>query len=147
MDEVAQSSQQESGSRVRSIPISGKLDDRNNVRENPRPFEELPPEIQLLLLDKRRKDSKERSTVRMMEGKYVLSLLLYLEKMSPVLKSDIYNDISRSASMADKLNDLHTLGLIQIYYTVRSNSNVVVITDKGRLAAATLRQLIGIVES
>jgi len=31
---------------------------------------------------------------------------MYLDEMSPVLKSDIYNNISRSATMAEKIDDL-----------------------------------------
>ena len=82
----------------------------------------------------------------MLEGKHVLSLIMYLDKMSPVLKSDVYSDISRTAGMAEKLDDLREMGLIEIYNTVRSNSNVIVITDKGRAVANMIKDIVGMVE-
>ncbi len=130
-----------------TIPISGKLDDRKNVRSSPRPFEELPEEIQKILNDRKGPArNSHRNTIQMLEGKHVLSLIMYLDKMSPVLKSDVYSDISRTAGMAEKLDDLREMGLIEIYNTVRSNSNVIVITDKGRAVASMIKDIVGLVE-
>ena len=66
--------------------------------------------------------------------------------MSPVLKSDIYADISRSAGMIRKIDDLQNLWIIQIYHTARTNTNVIVITDKGRTVAERIRDLIKSIE-
>ena len=82
----------------------------------------------------------------MLEGKHVMSIILYLDRMSPVLKSDLYNDISRAATMADKLDDLRSLGIIEIYWTVKANSNVIVITDKGRRVASVIREMTDVVD-
>ena len=83
----------------------------------------------------------------MMEGKYMLSMILYLDKMSPVLKSDLYNDISRGAGMPGKIDDLRKLGLLEVYYTARTTANVIVITEKGKKVAAKIRELMDTIEN
>ena len=103
--------------------------------------------MQKILADRRKLKSENRTLMDALEGKYVLSLILYLDKMSPVLKSDVYNDISRSSGMATKLEDLENLGIIKIFHTARTISNVIVMTDKGREAAEKIKELIDIVES
>ena len=128
-----------------SKPIDGKLDQRSNVKNEPKPFEELPPEVQKLLAS-RKKVRDERNLMDAIEGKYVLSLILYLDKMSPVLKSDIYNDISRSGGMVDKIENLRKLGILEIYHTARTVSNVIVITDKGRKVAERIREMLRAIE-
>ncbi len=130
---------------IRSIPLDGRLDNRKNLKKEPRPFEELPPELQAVLNDKGRR-TVAKSSLEMLEGKYVLRILLYLDKMSPVLKTDIYNDLSRSAGMSDKIEDLHHLGLLEMYSTSRANACVVVITDKGRKVVEIIRQMIDMVD-
>ena len=130
-----------------SIPIDGRLDDRSNVKLAPKQFEELPLEIQKVLQDRKKLRSDNRPIMDAIEGKYVMSLILYLDKMSPVLKSDIYNDISRSGGMINKIEDLQRLGIIQIYHTARTVSNVIVITDKGRKIAEVIREMIEVIEN
>ena len=127
-----------------SIPIDGKLDGRKNVKNNPRPFEELPPEVQQALIERRTKQSK-RGTLQILEEKHVLTILLYLDKMSPVLKSDIYNDISRASTMSVKLDNLREIGLIEFYSTVQGG-NVVVITDKGREVVSLIKDMVEIID-
>ena len=129
-----------------SISIGGSLDHRSNVKMSPKPFEELPPEVQKVLVDRRKLRNDSRTLMDAIEGKYVLSLILYLDRMSPVLKSDIYADISRSAGMIRKIDDLQNLWIIQIYHTARTNTNVIVITDKGRTVAERIRDLIKSIE-
>jgi hypothetical protein len=131
-----------------SIPITGKLDDRKNVKKEPLPPEDLPENILEVLEGKRNTQGNEgRSTIQKLEGKHVLSMLLYINEMSPVLKSDIYNNVSRSAGMVDKLNDLYEMGLVKIYLTVRSGSNVVVITDLGRKIAQLVWDTIDLIDN
>ena len=129
-----------------TIPIGGKLDDRKNVRLEPRPFEDLPPEVQELLKGKKSKSARARDPLSKLEGKHMLTLILYLDKMSPVLKSDVYNEISRCSNMLDKLNDLRELGIIEIYSTGRTNTNVVVITPKGRQVARAIKGILELVD-
>lgn len=130
-----------------SIPLSGSLDNRKNVKKEPKSFDELPPDIQKILENRRSNKTTDKSTVESIESKYILSLILYLDRMSPTVKSDIYSDISRSATMPDKIETLHKLGLIQIYKTAHTNTNVVVITDKGRRVADKIRELVDVIEA
>jgi len=116
------------------------------VKEEPHDFDDLPPEVREALLKRSATRNPERSTLSKLEGKYMMALLIYLDRMSPVLKSDIYNDISRSGRMTDKLNDLLSMGLIEMYRTGRTDSKVIVITDKGRKVAGIISEMIGIIE-
>ena len=81
-----------------------------------------------------------------LESKYVLSMILYLDRMSPVLKSDLYHDIARGSGMASKIEDLRALGLIEVYCTARTTANVIVITDKGRKVADQIRALVDLID-
>lgn len=129
-----------------SIPISGKLDDRENIRKTPYKLEELPESLRSLLLQKKEPSGGGgRSTLEILESKHVISILMYLDEMSPVLKSDIYNNISRSATMAEKIDDLKKIGLVDVYWTAKANTNVVVITDKGRKIAGMFREILDLV--
>ncbi len=129
-----------------TLPISGRIEKRKTVWDNPIPYDELPDEVKKYILDKRSgPERKQRSILEILEGKHMLSLIVYIDSMSPVLKSDIYNNISRSANIIKKIEDLEEMGLISIYRTARTNMNVVVITDKGRVVADFVRQMVGIV--
>ena len=130
-----------------TIPISDPIDGRKNVNLQPRSFEDLPPEVQKVLLNRKQANKKNRPTIDSMEGKYMLSIILYLDKMSPVLKSDLYNDVSRGSSMPDKIETLRKLGILEIYYTARTTANVLVITDKGRRVASIIRSMMDIIEN
>ena len=133
--------------RRETIPISDPIDGRKNVKLEPKSFEELPSDVQKVLLNRKKSKDNERSVIGMMEGKYMLSMILYLDKMSPVLKSDLYNDISRGAGMPGKIDDLRKLGLLEVYYTARTTANVIVITEKGRKVAAKIRELMDTIEN
>ena len=128
-----------------SIPLSDPIDGRNNVALEPRPFDQLPEEVRNAL-SKRKKKENERPLMDLIESKYVLSMILYLDRMSPVLKSDLYHDIARGSGMLNKIDELRELGILEIYCTARTNTNVIVITDKGRTVAERIRDLIKSIE-
>ena len=67
--------------------------------------------------------------------------------MSPVLKSDLYNDISRGSGMPGKIEALQKMGLLEIYYTARTTANVIVITDKGKKVASVIRDMLNIIDN
>ena len=125
-----------------TLKIGVGLDERRNVRKEPRPFEELPPDVQRLLLGNGHSEGGRKSTLEILGSKHVLATLLYVAKTSPVLKSDIYNNISRCSNMAEKIDDLYSLGLIDIYHAARTNSNVIIITDKGRTVAGLVEEMV-----
>ena len=129
-----------------SIPLNGTVHDRGNALKNPIPLEDLPPEIQKFLNNKKAKDKQNRKTIEMLEGMHVLSLIVFINSMSPVIKTDIHTHISRCAGMNDKLDDLIGMGLIKVYQTAHTNTNVVVITDKGREVANMLQEMIDFID-
>ena len=134
------------GTAIRSIPLDGKLDDRKNVSKEPKPFDELPPDIQRILEDRKEDSKVKKTTLRMMEGKYIMSILCYINQMSPVVKSDVYNNISRANNMAKKIDDLETMGLIRIYKTTKTNTNVIVITPKGKKVADQIMLMVNTID-
>ena len=147
-DEPAQPQQKTvAGGGGMRIPLNGKLDARKNVKMEPRPFEELPAEVQKILSDRQvlKKESKN-SPIELIEGKHVIRLILYLDKMSPVVKSDIYNDVARNEGMPRKIDALRRAGIVEIYYTARANMSIVMITPKGREIARLLRDIFDILD-
>ena len=130
-----------------SIPLSGKLDGRTNVKLNPLPFEELPEEVRRVLTDRRLPENRKApTTLEILQGKHVLTTLIYISKMSPVMKSDVYSNISRSQGMSDKIESLYKLGLIEIYSTV-SKAEILVITEKGKRVVEIIDQMLHLIES
>ncbi len=128
-----------------SIPIGGSIENRSSKHIAELPPEELPEEIRKML-SARTNAPKERSVLDMLEGKHVLSTILYLDEVAPVMKCDIYKEISRSAGMKDKVQDLYDMGLVQIYATGRTNAGVVVMTPKGKEVAKTIRDILDLIE-
>jgi uncharacterized membrane protein len=139
--------QQDSEER-RTIPIGKGVDSRDRVWDNPVPYEDLPDEVKKYILTREsERDRDSKDTLSKLEGKHVLSMILYIDSMSPVVKSDIYSDISRSANVVSKLGDLEDMGLIEVYKTGRTNMNVIIITEKGRAVAAKIRGIVEAIES
>ncbi|MBR6910401.1 MAG: hypothetical protein IKN41_00915 [Candidatus Methanomethylophilaceae archaeon] len=129
------------------IPIDGRLDDRTNIRKEPKTFEEMPEEIQRILIGREKKNSGRSETVLdKLQQKHVMAILLYVSKMSPVMKTDIYSNVSRCSSMADKIDTLYSMGLVDIYHAARTNSEIVVATEKGKRVAEHIETIIDIIE-
>lgn len=136
----------EQGPTVTSLPIGKKLDSRENVASEPHDPEDIPEEIRKYVSDRYRKNTSLRTVIQRLEGKHMLSLILYLDKMAPVIKTDVYNDVSRSSSMLTRISDLEAMGIIKIYTTGRTNNKVVTMTDKGKEVAMMIRKMIEIAE-
>jgi len=49
--------------------------------------------------------------------------------------------------MGEKVKMLEEWGLVEIFYTAYTNSNVVVITEKGRKVASIVRSMLEIIDS
>ena len=71
-------------------------------------------------------------------------MITYIDSHSPLTKTDIYNDISRSTGVMRKIDELQEMGLIDIYTTGRTNLNVIVITKKGKQIAEIIRSMVDI---
>ncbi|WII07178.1 hypothetical protein PED39_06195 [Methanomassiliicoccales archaeon LGM-RCC1] len=129
-----------------TIQLGKAVDGRTNVWNQPIPYEDLPDEVKRYLLDKKSRP-EPKNTLEKLEGKHVMSMILFIDSMSPVVKSDIYNSISRSANVVSKLDGLRDMGLIEMYHTGRTNMSVIVITEKGRKIASVIRQMIDTIDS
>ncbi len=129
----------------RTIPLSGKLDNRRP--DGSGELEDLPEDLQRILSGRaNRIGSAGRTTLQKLEGKHVMSMILFISDMSPVLKTDIYTNVARSSGMSDKLDDLYAMGLIKIYRTAQTNSQVVVITEKGKKIAELIKDMVGLAD-
>ena len=131
-----------------TLPIGRQLDHRTNVKKEPLKFDDLPPEVRSILVHRKGKDAPDsRTTIQKLEGKHVLSLIVYLNSVSPVTKTDIYNNVARHGNMISKIQDLYEMGLIGIYETGRTDSNIIMISKKGRMVAEKIMRIIDIIES
>lgn len=136
----------EAGTSTTTLPIGKKLDSRENVANEPHDPDDLPEDVRKYLSGRYKKEPRERTVVQKLEGKHMLSLILYLDSMAPVIKTDVYNDVARSSSMLTRIDDLEEMGIVKIYATGRTNNKVVTMTDKGREVAQMIRKMIEITE-
>jgi len=107
-------------------------------------LQDIPPEVLEELLDKRR--PKGIAHISDLEGPNGLSLLLYLDENSPVMKSDIYRDVSKSETMTRRMDRMRELGLIDIRYTGYLNAYAVSLTVKGKAVVRRIRGLLEVSE-
>ena len=126
-----------------AIKIGYGRDDIKRLWEETRDGE-LPPEVKEYLASKDTKVRGSRTALERLEGKHVLTMITYIDSHSPLTKTDIYNDISRSTGVMRKIDELQEMGLIDIYTTGRTNLNVIVITKKGKQIAEIIRSMIDI---
>lgn len=82
--------------------------------------------------------------LRSFEGKHALSCLLYIGDFGPVLRTEIYRDVSGGAGMAERIDVLKRLGLAEEYR--RGRSCYIGLTPKGRCVVSTLRLMLDIAE-
>ncbi|MBR4202919.1 MAG: hypothetical protein IKQ93_05015 [Candidatus Methanomethylophilaceae archaeon] len=126
-----------------AIKIGYGRDDIKRLWEETRDGE-LPPEVKEYLASKDTKVRGSRTALERLEGKHVLTMITYIDSHSPLTKTDIYNDISRSTGVMRKIDELRDMGLIDIYTTGRTNLNVIVITEKGKQVAEIIRSMVDI---
>ena len=126
-----------------AIKIGYGRDDIKRLWEETRDGE-LPPEVKEYLASKDNKIKGSRTALERLEGKHVLTMITYIDSHSPLTKTDIYNDISRSTGVMRKIDELRDMGLIDIYTTGRTNLNVIVITKKGKQIAEIIRSMVDV---
>ena len=130
----------------KTIPINGTVHERGNARDNPIQDDDLPPEIRKYLYSKRENYHREPDLIDKLEGRHIIRLILFINSMSPVIKTDIHMHVSRCNKINSKLDDLMSLGLIKMFQTAHTNTHVVVITEKGRRLATVIQDAISICE-
>jgi len=87
-----------------------------------------------------------QSPIAELEGPNGLSLLLYLDCHPVVIKTDIYRNISKSASMKGRLDKLSEAGVISIRYAGYVNAYGVMLTPKGKAIVRRIRDMMSCLE-
>ncbi len=67
-----------------------------------------------------------------LEGKHMISILIFLTSNGPSRKKDIYEAVSCNPRMPDKLNLLEEMGLLTQDIDPVTRSTIVALTDSGQ---------------
>ncbi len=120
---------------------------KTDQKVKPKPMDEMPDYIKKIIEERKKVKKVNDSTLRILEGKHVLSMILYIDENSPVMKTDIYSEISRSAGMSDKLDSLREAGLIEIYGSEDARTDYIILTEKGKNVASKIRLMLELIDS
>ncbi len=78
-------------------------------------------------------------SVKILENRHNISIMMYVLYNEGCMKSDIYRDVSTNPRIPDKLNSLINAGLLSMTVDkFRSNATTITLTDKGREVAEHL---------
>ena len=127
---------------IMKIPINGTVHSRGNLLDNPLTEDDYPEQLRELL-GKTFKGGK--TELQMLEGKHVLTMIVYIYYMSPVIKTHIYTNVAKCSTINDKLDALKSLGIIRIHSTTRTNTSIIARTNKGKLVAFGLITIVRII--
>ena len=78
--------------------------------------------------------------MRALEGKHVLSIILYIKDRGSCMKTDIYNDVSQNPRSLEKVEVLESLGLVTIEPVDRKRTRIS-LTEKGVLVTDKLDEI------
>ncbi len=82
--------------------------------------------------------SKELFSVKNLEEKHMISILIFLLENGAKRKIDIYEGVSSNPRMPDKLNLLEDMGLLTQRMDMITRSTIVELTDQGEQVANLL---------
>lgn len=131
--------------KVERVPLDGTM--KKSSLKQIHNYEELPEEVRAALMGRLSRRTDKETTLSKMDQRFMMTTLVYLYHNRPALKSDIHADISRNASMNDRLQALVDLELVKVYNTVRYNSNYIVLTPKGQRIARMIEEMMNIIEN
>ena len=106
--------------------------------------EQMPEEVRRFI-ESRAPAPKEKSVLNILEEKHMLTMIEYIDRRSPLLKSDIYEAISHSSGMNRKLKELEDLGIITTYQA--QGLSTMAITEKGSRIAGIIRSISDTIEN
>ena len=78
--------------------------------------------------------------MRLLEGKHVLSILMYIRDKGSCMKTDIYNDVSQNPRSLEKVEVLESLGFVTIEPVDRKRTRIT-LTEKGVLVTDKLDEI------
>ena len=131
--------------KVDKVPLNGTL--KKSTLKQVHTYDELPEEVRAALMGRLSRRTNKETTLAKMDQRFMMTVLVYLYHNRPALKSDIHADVSRNASMNDRLMTLVSLGLVKVYNTVRYNSNYIVLTPKGQRVARMIEDMMNVIEN
>ena len=94
------------------------------------------------ILDAVRERLEPKGVLPNIGGPNGLSLILYLDDNSPVMKTKLYSEVSKTDRTMKRLQYLLDEHLVEVVYAGRLNASFFVITVKGRAVAKHIRRLI-----
>ena len=87
----------------------------------------------------------ELPALHLLEEKHMLEMIEYIDRRSPVFRTDLYSDISRSSGISGKIDKLEVMGVVRRYDV--TGRDVITITEKGREMAAVIRFIVDTIEN
>lgn len=85
--------------------------------------------------------AKEQFSVKNLEEKHMISILIFLLDNGAKRKIDIYDGVSSNPRMPDKLNLLEDMGLITQRMDMITRSTIVELTPQGEQVASQLQSI------
>lgn len=79
--------------------------------------------------------------VKLLEGKHMISTLLFIDGNDGCMKTDLYRAVSTNPRMPEKLDTLEAAGLLVQDSSGNANTVRLYITESGRKVAAMLRSI------
>ena len=90
---------------------------------------------------------KPANDIRALEGKHMISILLYLNINDRCKKIEIYDNVSNNPRLPDKLDELEAMELITQFKDSDSRSMIIALTPKGKMVAQRLSELERLIRS
>ena len=81
------------------------------------------------------------SGVQSLSEKYMISILLHVQKNPGCMKTELYRATSNNPNMPKRLDKLESLGLLVQTRTVYNGATVIVLTEKGMEVAKLLESI------
>lgn len=81
------------------------------------------------------------SDVSELEGKHILSILMFVKKNEGCLKTDLYEAVSHNPRMPDKLDLLERDGLIRQRKRDTRGATALFLTDKGEKVVTLIEEI------
>ena len=81
------------------------------------------------------------SGVQSLSEKYMISILLHVQKNPCCMKTELYRATSNNPNMPKRLDKLESLGLLVQTRTVYNGATVIVLTEKGMEVAKLLERI------
>ena len=123
------------------IIVDNVSSERMEHRLEHNPFDDMPENL------RRYMDTRDEKGGRILESLdgIMFRTLLFVASRNTVIKTALYENVSRCGSMRKRVEILEDKGLIKVMYPRCTNYNVLMITEKGRKVAELIRELVDVI--